>query len=734
MSLTQHFKYPVLVGIAFLFLSSCAAKQDVKSDPHPAQTQPEQSAGHDSTPPEPSLSGISAQVIDQTCTLNITTTTVPTYTVFKLSNPDRIIIDLPDIALADYTDTVSFDNSFIASVSSSELHDGDSRFLRITVHLRNSINYIAECNDKTISIQMHKTGQQTAAAPLDIPSPEPPAARTLDDIKIVPSKSKTIIEIISGSEIDKYFSYTLQNPNRLVVDLPDVQNGMARREINVQSPILGSVRIGTQPDLTRVVLDLVSDTFPLYEMSQSGNTLHVNLMHESSAPEKNETPEPAMADTGNNMKEDSIDIPPEPPADTAETAPPAEESLEIEKISFDFKDADIKNVLRLIADISGMNMIVSDTVAGNVTLKLENIPWTEALDLILETNGLGKIETKNITRIETRDQIKKINQEKLLAKRSQEEIEELVVRSFNISYAKASDLASFIKQMKVLSDRGSVTNFQHTNNITVQDIAANIPKIERIIREQDIPTRQVMIEARIVQSNPSVVKELGIRWGGTYATTHNNDGINVNGAAGNDYIVNLPAAAGEGAGGAFNFGYIKNNLDLNIQLTALENEDKLKIISNPRILGLDNKNARIKQGVALPYLKLSEEGVTSTEFKDAVLELTVTPKITPADTIALHIFVTKNQKSSQTGAGNEPGIDVREVETDLLVKSGETVVIGGIYETQKTLNIKKVPLLADIPYLGYAFKSTKEEETLTELLVFITVTIVDNPSIIAHYK
>ncbi len=167
-------------------------------------------------------------------------------------------------------------------------------------------------------------------------------------------------------------------------------------------------------------------------------------------------------------------------------------------------------------------------------------------------------------------------------------------------------------------------------------------------------------------------------------------------------------------------------------MTALENEDKLKIVSNPRIIGLDNKEARIKQGVALPYLKLSEEGVTSTEFKDAVLELQVTPKITPANTIALHLYVTKNQKSSQTGAGNEPGIDVREVETDLLVKSGETVVIGGIYETQKTLNIKKVPFFADIPYLGLAFRSEKEEEQLTELLVFVTVTVVDNPALMAH--
>jgi type IV pilus assembly protein PilQ len=286
--------------------------------------------------------------------------------------------------------------------------------------------------------------------------------------------------------------------------------------------------------------------------------------------------------------------------------------------------------------------------------------------------------------------------------------------------------------MNVLSSRGSVVDFKLTNKVTVQDIPANIAKIDRIVLEQDIPTRQVMIEAKIIQSNPSYVKELGIRWGGTYATTHNKDAITVSGGAGGDNIVNLPAAAGLGSGGAVNFGYIKDNLTLNTQLSALEQEDKLKILSNPRVLGLDNNEARIKQGVALPYLKLSDQGVTSTEFKDAVLELTVTPKITAANTIALNVYVTKNQRSAQTGAGGEPGIDVREVETYLLVKSGETVVIGGIYETTKSLTINKVPFFGNLPLLGRAFRYQKEEDQLTELLIFITVNVVDNPGLMAQ--
>jgi type IV pilus assembly protein PilQ len=281
--------------------------------------------------------------------------------------------------------------------------------------------------------------------------------------------------------------------------------------------------------------------------------------------------------------------------------------------------------------------------------------------------------------------------------------------------------------MKVLSPRGSVTEFNLTNKLTIQDIVENVRKIENLIKEQDIPTRQVLIEARVIQSIPTWVKELGIRWGGAYNTTHNNDLINAAGALAGGSVVDLA-----GPGSAIGFGYLTDNFNLDMTLTAMENDDKIKIVSSPKVLALDNKEARIKQGVALPYLKLSEEGVTSTEFKDMVLELEVTPKITPANTISLHVFVTKNQPSAQKGANNEPGIDVREVETDLLVDSGKTIVIGGIYENQTEHVIHKVPVFGDIPYLGFFFRNEKEEEQLTEMLVFITVTIVDDPQSIAQ--
>jgi type IV pilus assembly protein PilQ len=308
-----------------------------------------------------------------------------------------------------------------------------------------------------------------------------------------------------------------------------------------------------------------------------------------------------------------------------------------------------------------------------------------------------------------------------------------------VSYVKSKDIERYIKDLKVLTDkRGSINAFEHTNSVTLTDVPDKVKRIKQLIQEQDVPTRQVLIEARIVQSNPSYAKELGVVWGNLYNTkkdgglTKGGADIAVSGAAGEGSVVNLPAAVGLGSGGGINFGYVTNSLQLDIQLTALEKDEKLKIVSSPKILGIDNKEARIKQGVALPYLKLSEQGVTSTEFKDAVLELKVTPKITPANTVNLHVFVTKNQKSAQTGGSGEPGIDIREVETDLLVENGKTVVIGGIYETTKNKIINKVPFFGDLPFLGYFFRNTRWEDQLTEILVFLTVNIVHQPQITGH--
>ena len=267
------------------------------------------------------------------------------------------------------------------------------------------------------------------------------------------------------------------------------------------------------PNNLSVTVELKGNTFPLYQVSQQQETLNITFENKSIS----SAPENTAQNDLNDKDEDSKD-------DDTETS-----NYTGEKISLDFKDADIKNILRLIADISGQNMIISDNAKGKITLKLEDIPWDEALDIILETNQLGKIVTNTVTRIETIDQIKRINDEKLMAKKSEENIAELIIKSYEISYAKASDLAGFIKKMGVLSDRGNVNSFDLTNKLSVQDIEENLPRVEQIIKEQDIATRQVLIEAKIVQSNPTYLKELGVQWTAAYTTTWEADGDIVSG-------------------------------------------------------------------------------------------------------------------------------------------------------------------------------------------------------------
>jgi type IV pilus assembly protein PilQ len=425
-------------------------------------------------------------------------------------------------------------------------------------------------------------------------------------------------------------------------------------------------------------------------------------------------------------------VQPTPQGEGEEAAPPTEARVYTgQKISLDFKDADIRNILRLIADVSGQNIIVSDAVAGTVTLKLDNIPWDQVLEIVLETNNLGKVVTDNIIRIDTRERIKKLSNEKYEAKKSEEKVAELITEVVDIIYRNAKDIAVLLEGEKdLLSARGSISIDPQLNRLIIIDTVEKVAAVkEKIARYDDKTIRQVLIEARIIQSNPAYTKELGIEWGGFFSNTA--DGGNATyagtGIAGADgQIVNLPASVGEGVGGGLLFSILDNDGDwsLDIALSALEEDGKVKIISSPKVLSLDKEEARIKQGVALPYLTLSEEGVTSTEFKDAVLELVVTPTIMSERIIQVNFFVSKNQQSTLTGGGGEPGIDVREAETTLMMEDGATVVIGGIYEEEDRRTVRGVPFFADIPFFGRMFKNISIDKSKTELLIFLTTTII----------
>ena len=418
------------------------------------------------------------------------------------------------------------------------------------------------------------------------------------------------------------------------------------------------------------------------------------------------------------------------------------------RISLDFKDADIHNILRLISEVSKLNIITSDDVAGKITVTMRNVPWDQALDIILKTKKLGKVRHGNIIRVAPLESLAQEQELAAKAAEAKKTLEPLRVRLIPVNYAVAGDIQAQVKEL--LSDRGTVTVDKRTNVLIVKDVLENLIKAEGLVRSLDAETPQVLIEARIVEANTQFVREVGIQWGGDLsfsAATGNPTGlpfpsqINMQGGADDaatntdmsgtanpgHFAVNLPAAVGAGSGGAlgFIFGSAGGSAHLNLRLSALENRGAVKIVSAPKIATLDNHKAKIGQGVSIPISVVSAAGV-NTMFVEAKLELEVTPHITQEGSILMEIRVKKNEPDfSRTGARGDPTILKKEAETQVLVRDGDTTVIGGIYTKKTSDTFTGIPVLSQIPVLGWFFRNTKKNDERTELLIFITPRIVN---------
>ncbi|MHB8420103.1 MAG: type IV pilus secretin PilQ [Myxococcales bacterium] len=420
------------------------------------------------------------------------------------------------------------------------------------------------------------------------------------------------------------------------------------------------------------------------------------------------------------------------------------------RISMEFKDIDIQNLLRLFAEISHKNIVVSDDVKGKVTIALRNVPWDQAFDLILRTHGLGKEEVGNIVRIAPEGTLEKERKEALDAMHAREQLEPLKVRLIPVNYALAGDVADKIKD--VLSDRGVVTVDQRTNVLIVKDMVENLAKAEGMVRNLDTQTPEVLIESRIVEAATNFAREIGIQWGGNASfspATANPTGLvfpstaTMTGAGGqgpNDgtaaipnFAVNLPAAIGPGSGGGlgFIFGSAGGAFNLNLRLSALENNGLVKTVSAPKVATLDNQEAAISQGLSIPFSQVSAAGVQTT-FIEARLELKVTPHVTADGSILMKISATNNQPNSGiTGANGQPSISRKEAKTQMLVKDGDTTVIGGIYTRQTGVAVNEVPFFGNIPILGWLFKHRADSDNRTELLIFITPRILNRQQVVS---
>ncbi|WP_373682927.1 type IV pilus secretin PilQ [Vibrio mediterranei] len=409
--------------------------------------------------------------------------------------------------------------------------------------------------------------------------------------------------------------------------------------------------------------------------------------------------------------------------------------------SINFQDIPVRSVLQLLADYNHFNLVASDSVQGNLTLRLDGVPWTEVLDIILRVKGLDKRVKGNIIMVAPKTELDLQEKQALEKSRLAEQIGQLKSEIININYAKAADVAAMIggdSDVSMLSERGSVAIDERTNALLVRELPENLRVIKEIIASLDIPVKQVQIEARVVTIKEGNIEELGIRWGYTSINGDTTIGSTIEGNLASSGIgggevdiddflnVNLGALSDNAASIAFQVASLGSNTLLDLELSALQSESKAEIISSPRLITTNKKSAYIEQGTEIPYLKSTSSGATAVEFKKAVLSLTVTPQITPDNRLILDLDVTQDRVGEvlKTLEGETVAIDTQRIGTQVLVNDGETVVLGGIFQHAMTSKVDKVPLLGDIPGLGALFRRTYENIGKNELLIFVTPKII----------
>ncbi len=416
-----------------------------------------------------------------------------------------------------------------------------------------------------------------------------------------------------------------------------------------------------------------------------------------------------------------------------------------ERLSLNFQNIEVRAILQLIADFTGLNMVTSDAVSGNVTLRLKNVPWDQALDIILKSRGLGMRQSGNVIMVAPSEELAARERLELEASRQVEELAPLRTEFIQINYANAADLMGLIQdeENNLLSERGNVSIDERTNTLIIQDIASSLEAVRGLIAKLDVAVRQVLIESRIVNADESFAKDIGVRFGYskntglTGRTEGDSPGVGVGGGqAGNvdyggttafndgtneNYIVDLPAVATDASALALAIGKVGSFL-LQLELSALIAEGRGEDIASPRVITANQHEALIESGVQVPYQEASSSGATSVSFQDAVLSLRVTPQITPDDRIIMDLAV--NQDTVGAEFNGVPAINTRNVETQVLVENGETVVLGGVYTSSDTDSISRTPFFGDLPYVGFLFKRTSKNKTKSELLIFITPKIL----------
>jgi type IV pilus assembly protein PilQ len=644
---------------------------------------------------------------------------------FTIDKPARIAFDLPNTTLALTTRRFDVHSGGVDTVLAAEANGRT----RVVVNVDSLLPYTTKVDGDTIIVtlggQPGAAAAQSAAARAgagQAATPVERAIRTIDFRRGADGTGRVIVQLTDPRTPVN----VRQEGNQVVVDFSGTlmpKNLMRRYDVMDFATPVQTVDALRVEGSSRLVISAQGDFEQLAYQSDNQYTIEIKpSLKRAAADEKKEY-------TG-------------------------------ERLTLNFQDIDVRSVLQLLADTSGQNIVVSDSVTGNLTLRLQNVPWDQALDIVLRTKGLDKRRHDNVIIIGPTEELASREKAELAAHKEVQELSPIHTEFMQVNYAKVADLAKLIRptaaagaKNSLLSPRGSLSIDERTNTLLVQDTSENLADIRRLVQTLDVPVRQVLIEARIVIVSDTFERDLGVRFGITSAHQVNGNGLiavtgngvgadTITGSAitnlqtgtspfpvatptlDNRYMVNLPAA---NINGSIGVSLLTGSTLVDLELSAAQNEGKSETISSPRVITANQKQAEIKQGVEIPYQESASSGATTTQFKNAVLSLKVTPLITPDNRVILDLDVSDDsvgqQVTSATG-GSVPSIDTREIITQVLVNDGQTVVLGGILDTTKTKQANKVPFLGDIPILGYLFKSTTDINNKTELLIFITPKIL----------
>jgi len=638
---------------------------------------------------------------------------------FKINSPPRIAFDFPN------TDNALGKNS-------QEVGDGVLRNMnivqagdrtRVVMNLAKPLGYDAKVDGKAVLITLQSAATDVAAAPV-----------TSHFAEARPDDMRHTVRDIS-------FRRGPNGEGRVIIDLSDSSVGIDLRQQG-RSLLVDFTNTALPKNLERR-LDVVDFGTPVQTIDAlvQGGGLRVAI-------EPKGLWEHSAYQTDNRF--------------IVEIKPIVEDATKLiqgsrvgytgEKLSLNFQNVEVRAVLQVIADFTRFNFITSDTVGGNLTLRLKDVPWDQALDIILQTKGLDMRKNGNVVWIAPRDELATKEKLALEAQQQISDIEPLRTESFQLNYQKADAFQKILadKDQRILSRRGSAVSDPRTNTLFIQDTATRLEQVRALIRKIDVPVRQVMIEARIVEASDTFTRNLGARLGmfdrqvGDYVGGKGSTKVTVGGqlettgytttqiatpipTLAQSLGVNLPANGINGrTPGVFSVILFNEALSrfLNLEVTALQADGKGKIISSPRVITADQTEATIEQGTELPYQQATSSGATSVAFKKATLSLRVKPQITPDDNIIMDLNIHKDSVGVVTTAG--PSIDTKQIVTNVLVQNGGTVVIGGIYQQVQNDQTTKVPVLGDLPYLGFLFKTNSKQDDRNELLIFISPKIMKN--------